>query len=436
MSVLVVGISHRSAPIPVLERVALDADGVHKTLAAVLDTPHVSEAVVVSTCNRVEVYVVADRFHASVDDVSRLLGELAGARRDEVVPHLFVRYDEAAVAHIFAVAAGLDSMVVGERQVLSQVRQALQRAQQDGSVGPTLNQLFQQALRVGRRARAESGIDKLAPSVVSAALEQAEAALGTFADVAAVVIGAGDVGRLAAADLRGRGVANVTVVNRTAERGGRLAADCAGSTRPWAQLSEALAEADLVVSCTGAGGVVVSRLAVQHAVAHRRRNRPFTVVDLAVPRDVEPNVSTLAGVRLIDLGSLGAKATSGNGADLSAARAIVDAEVASFTAARSAAAVTPTVVALRSMASAVVDAELARLAARLPDLDPRTRAELASTVRRVADKLLHTPTVRIKQLADAPGALSYADALSDLFSLDPASVAALSQVQVAASEER
>jgi glutamyl-tRNA reductase len=426
MSVLVVGVSHKSGPVDVLERVALDDDGVRKLVTDLLDTEHVSEAVVLSTCNRVEVYVEVDRFHGSVEDVSRLLSGRAGTPTVEVVRHLYVHYDEAAVAHLFSVAAGLDSMVVGESQILGQVRGALRSAQDLGSVGPALNVLFQQALRVGKRGHAETDIDRAGPSVVAAALDQVESIVGPIAGRRALVVGAGAMAGLAVAALDRRDVADVMVVNRTQERAEVLAADIGGQAAALYTLPQLLSEVDVVVSCTGATGVVIDAGQVAAALRDRAADRPYAVVDLAMPHDVDPAVADLPGVRLIGLEILvRALADSPVAADAEQVRAIVAGEVAAFRASRAAARVTPTVVALRSMATEVVAAELDRLDGRLPELDAEARKELQQTVRRVADKLLHAPTVRIKELADRPDVVSYADALAELFSLDPGTVDAV-----------
>lgn len=428
MSVLVVGASHQTAPVEVLERLALDGAAASKLAFAVSQTPHVAEAAIVTTCNRVEVYVDVDRFHGSVDDVTSALAEHAGIDRDEAVKHLYVHYDDAAVAHLFAVAAGLDSMVVGESQILGQVRTALQRGQDDDTVGHALNALFQQALRVGKRGHAETGIDRAGPSLVQAALDVADRLGRPVADARVLVLGAGAMAGLSVATVARRGAREVVVVNRTPHRATRLAEAVDGRSADWATLEDELAAADLVVSCTGATGVVVSVDMVAHA-RERAGHAPCVVVDLALPRDVDPAARDIAGVQLFDLSCLAAAlADSRTAADVSEVRAIVAGEVAAFVAARSAARVTPTVVALRSMATDVVDTELARLRSRVPDLPSVVADELTRTVRRVADKLLHGPTVRIKELAERPGAVSYADALTDLFSLDQSTVDAVTSV--------
>ncbi len=428
MSVLVVGASHKTAPVEVLERLVLDPDAVGKLACGLRETPHVGEVAVVVTCNRIEVYVDVDRFHGSVDDVTNALAAHAGLEREAAVRHLYVHYDDAAVAHLFAVAAGLDSMVVGESQVLGQVRDALRRAQDDGTVGPALNALFQQALRVGKRGHAETGIDRAGSSLVQAVLDLVEGRGHRIAGTKALVIGAGAMAGLCVTTLARRG-AEVVVVNRTPERAARLAQAVGGRGGSWHDVEHELAGADLVVSCTGATGIVLSAAELARARARAGRST-CTVVDLALPRDVEAAAAGIDGLTLLDLSSVAAATADPEvSADVQAVRAIVADEVAAYLTARSASAVTPTVVALRTMATEVVEAELARLRTRVPDLPPHVSAELARSVRRVADKLLHGPTVRIKELADTPSAMSYADALSDLFALDPSSVEAVTRVE-------
>lgn len=426
MSVLVVGMSHRSAPVALLEKVALDAQEVPKLVHAVLDNEHVAEATVLATCNRIEVYASVDRFHGSVEGISALLCERAGQQPDELLPHLYVHYDDGAVSHLFHVASGLDSMAVGEAQILGQAREALRVGQESGGVGPALNSLFQQALRVGKRAHAETDIDKAAPSLVSAALERALGHLGSLEGRTAVVVGAGSMAGLAAATVARRGASRIVVANRTPERARRLAEAYDGEAVDLADVTAALAEADLLVSCTGAVGVVVEAETV--AAARGDRTDPFVVVDLALPHDVDPAVMQLPGVHLVDLAML-AEEHGPDAAGADDVRGIVTEELASYLAVRRAASVTPTVVALRSMATGVVDAELSRLFGRLTSLDAEARAEVEHAVRRVADKLLHQPTVRVKELANQAGTVSYATALAELFALDPEAVEAVTRAE-------
>jgi glutamyl-tRNA reductase len=425
MSVLVVGMSHKSAPVALLEQVALDGDSVNKLIDEVAACEHVTEATVIATCNRIEIYADVDRFHGSVEEVSRLLIERAGESTEAMLPHLYVHYDDGAVSHLFQVVAGLDSMAIGEGQILGQTRDALSAGQEIGTVGPALNVLFQQALRVGKRARAETDIDRAAPSLVTAALDRSHAAVGGLAGKRVLVLGAGAMAGLATATVAARGAGSVAVVNRTPGNAERLAREYGARSAALAELGAELALADVVVSCTGAAGVLVTREMVAAATTD---GRELAIVDLALPHDVEPSAADLPGVTLVNLTQLADELRASEaGQEVEAVRQIVAQEVAAFLSARRQASVTPTVVALRSMATSVVDAEMERLSGRLPDLDDATRAEVLHTVRRVADKLLHQPTVRVKELANEDGAVSYADALAKLFALDQDAVDAVTR---------
>jgi len=428
MSVLVVGVSHKTAPVAVLERLALDADGVDKLVENVMACEHVLEATALTTCNRVEVYAEVDRFHGSVESVSRLLCEIADEAPEDVVPHLYVHYDDGAVSHVFGVAAGLDSMVIGESQILGQVRHALRTGQESGTVGPALNVLFQQALRVGKRVHAETDVQSAAPSLVSLALDRAAADIGPVAGKRVLVVGAGSMAGLAVATVSRLGAAEVVVASRTEANARRLAEQYDGRAVPLTDVQETLADSDLLVSCTGATGVVLPLAVV--AAARGNAERPLAVIDLALPHDVDPAVAELPGVSLFGLARLAHEVNEGDAAtDVAAVREIVAQEIAAFLAARRSATVTPTVVALRTMATGIVEAEMQRLVTRLPELDPDVRAEVEHAVRRVADKLLHQPTVRVKELATQDGAVSYATALAELFSLDPDAVEAVTRAE-------
>lgn len=426
MSVLVVGISHNSAPMALLEKVALTDDGVQKLIADSASCEHVTEATVIATCNRLEIYTEVERFHGSIEQISRLLVDRAGEATEAMLPHLYVHYDDGAISHLFQVAAGLDSMAVGEGQILGQTRDALRRGQELGTVGPALNLLFQQALRVGKRTRAETDIDQVAPTLVSAALDQTTAVVGPVEGKDVVVVGAGAMAGLATATVSRFGAGRLTVVNRSADRGERLAEQYDAHAVPLDELGAALAHADIVISCTGSAGTVIDGASL--AAARAGNDGPVALIDLALPHDVDRGVRELPGVSLVGLAEL-AKVLQGSpsGREVLEVRRILGEEVTAFLAARRQASVTPTVVALRSMATGVVDAEMQRLESRLPDLDEHTRAEIRHAVRRVADKLLHEPTVRVKELANEQGAVSYAAALAELFALDPEAVDAVTR---------
>ncbi|WP_432193274.1 glutamyl-tRNA reductase [Streptomyces sp. bgisy027] len=586
MSLLVVGLSHRSAPVSVLERAALGTDAQIKLLQDTVAAEPATEAAVLATCNRIELYADVDKFHAGVAELSTLLAQHSGVGLDELTPYLYVHYEDRAVHHFFSVACGLDSMVVGEGQILGQIKDSLAKAQELHSAGRLLNDLFQQALRVGKRAHSETGIDRAGQSLVTFGLQQ----LAEGADVTAwargkkaLVIGAGSMSSLAAATLARAGVAEIVVANRTADRAERLAAlleeqygpglDAADDTHllaravPMESVPVELTRADVVVSCTGATGLVLAAEEVaaavegrtgrpvafdgagsggrtadrapaprtnadsadvrqtplpptsvgtdencpldvaavqggfsvlgeaavagmdaatleQHAawaagsavdrreaarrspeadaelitalaataatvgrIPERRKPEPvidvprpapaLSLLDLAMPRDIDAAVHRLTGVRLVDIESLAeASADAPMAADVDQVRRIVSDEVAAFGAALRAAHITPTVVALRAMAADVVANEIARLEGRLPGLDDKHRGEITQTVRRVVDKLLHAPTVRVKQLAAEPGGAGYADALRTLFDLDQETVASVSRAEDSTEKNR
>ena len=450
MSLLVVGLSYRTAPLALLERAALPADACRLLETRLCRSDHVAEAVVLSTCNRLEVYVEVSKFHGGVADVGARLAAATGVALSELTDHLYVHYEAAAVAHLFAVVCGLDSMAVGEQQILGQVRQAMRAAADAGSVGRSLSAVLQHGLRLGKRAHAETGLDSAGRSLVEAGLDDARAVLGPLEQVTVLVVGAGAMSGLAVATLARAGVGDLMVANRTPERAARLAAGAGGRAVPLTELPQALAEADLVLSCTGAVGYLIDGPLAGRARAERARAagaeaagaaRPQVYIDLALPRDIAPAVADLDDVTVVDLEALGhrlavdqASGRAGGdqvSVDLADVRDLVAEEVAAFLASQRAEAVAPTVVALRAMARSVVDAELARLAGRLGEIDERVRAELEQTVHRVVEKLLHTPTVRVKELAGEPGGGTYAEALRELFGLDLDAVSAVSEIGVA-----
>ena len=479
MSVLVVGLSHKTAPVAVLERAAVSGDTLGKLLHDVARLPDIAETFVISTCNRVEVYAEVDRFHGGVAGICELLSRHSGIPAHELTGSLYVHYEDRAVQHLLAVASGLESVVVGEDQILGQVRSALKVAGESGTLGRSLRDLGRLALRTGKRARSETGIDRLGLSLVSVGLGLAAEALGgrpaggdrlgaagagpgvarrggdgggtppsggspggrppgeMLAGFHVLIVGAGAMSGLATATAARAGAAKVTVANRTRDKAERLAAGMAGATgtavADLADLPAAVAEADLVISCTGASGLVITAAMVRDVLARRGSAGDLVLLDLAMPRDVDPAVGELAGVRVIDMDALrGVGGARAGAAEVAAVRAIVEDEFAAYGLATRAASVTPTVVALRAKAATVVDAELVRLAGRLAadGVSGHALEEIAQTVRRVVDKLLHAPTVRVKELASSPDGHEYAAALRVLFDLDPRTVDAVTHAEV------
>jgi glutamyl-tRNA reductase len=472
MSVLVVGLNHKGAPLATLERTALAGDALDKLLHDVARADDVAGAFVLSTCNRVEIYADVGKFHGAVAAICELLSRHSHVPPAELTQCLYVHYEDRAVQHLLAVASGLDSMVVGESQILGQLRQALRVAREHGTLGPALSALGSLALRTGKRAQSETGIGRAGASLVSVGLQAAAAHLSR-ADQAAprsapsglaggpagtglagsgpagtgltgrsvLVIGAGAMSGLAVASVARDGAAELVVANRTRQRAERLAASAGGRAADMSGLTDLIAAADLVVTCTGASGHIITVEMMAAALTRRAPLRasdldqsghipPLALLDLAMPRDVEPGVGSLPGVALTDLDTLAVDGDAGlrpADRDIEDVRRIMAEELAAHTSAVRGAAVAPTVVALRAKAAKVVEAELARLTARLDGLDAKAREEVERSMRRITDKLLHEPTVRVKELAGAPGADSYEDALRVLFDLDPAAVQAVAQ---------
>jgi glutamyl-tRNA reductase len=443
VSTLVVGLSHKSAPLSLLERALVSGDALAKLLRDLSAAEHVAGVFVISTCNRAEIYAEVDKFHGGVSVVCELLARHSGIPLAELTPHLYVHYEDRAVQHLLAVACGLDSMVVGESQILGQVRQALQIAREQRTLDRPLSELGTLALRTGKRAHAETGIDQAGASLVTVGLAAAAGRLrgldapaggpgaALLAGLNVLIVGAGSMSSLAVATAAKLGPAGITVANRGQQRARQLAATVSARWTDLSRLTAEVAAADLVVSCTGAPGLVLTAAMVREAQAARPTGRPLVLLDLALPRDIAPDTGRLPGVAVVsledlrDAGSPGLPGALAHDEHVAAVRQIVADEFAAHVSAGRAAQVAPTVVALRAKAAEVVDAELARLASRLVDLEPRTRDEIARALHRVVDKLLHAPTVRVKELAGSPGADSYEAALRVLFDLDPATVAAV-----------
>jgi glutamyl-tRNA reductase len=441
VSVLVVGLSHRSAPVAVLERAAVSGDALGKLLRDVFHAEDVAGTFAVSTCNRVEVYAEVDKFHAGVSAICEMLARHSGVALAELTPHLYVHYEEGAVQHLLSMTCGLESMVVGESQILGQVRRALALARRQQTLGRTLDDLGALALRTAKRAHAETGIDRAGANLVTVGTGLAAARLGAVPGTAGplrgrsvLVVGAGSMSALAVATAARLGAAGIVVANRTKDHAERLAATVSGRTAELHDLEAAIAAADLVISCTGAAGLVITEGMVAAALRARAAGggggRPLVFLDLALPRDVAAGAGRLPGATVIGLESLqdaGASLAATQAGDVAAVRAIVAEELAARVSARHAARVAPTVVALRAKAVEVVEAELARLAGRLGEIDDHTRAEITRAMHRVMDKLLHAPTVRVKELAGSPGGDSYEAALRVLFDLDPGAVEAVTR---------
>jgi glutamyl-tRNA reductase len=425
--VFVVGANFRSAPLELLERLAIDPEHRPKALAGLFDLEHVHEAVVVSTCNRVEIYTAISRFHGAAGDVRRFLADLHGLRLEEFADHLYDYYEERAVQHLFGVAAGIDSMVVGEAQILGQIREAFQAAQAERSVGAVLSALFTRAIKVGRRARSETAIGAGMASTVTVGLRVATGQLGDLAGRRVLLVGAGSLARLAGRALREAGAGELVVANRTPATGAALARELGGRSVPLDQVAGELAKADLAIAATAGTTPAVTTATVAAALAQRdpavpgSPSGPLVLLDLGVPRDVEPGVRGLPGVVLADLDALRAVLETDEEPrrEVERVRSLIARETGAFMGGQREARLNPTIRVLRARAEQVRQQELAKMSTRLAGLDDRQRAAVEAVTRGLVNKLLHDPMVRGKTLAARPDGDLYVAALRELYGLDP-----------------
>ena len=422
MSVVVVGLNHRTVPLEVLERMTVNGARLPKALYDLRTRPNLSEAVVLSTCNRTEIYAVAERYHGAIDDIRTFLSDLSGLNIEHFSDHVYAYHDDFAVGHLFKVASGLDSAVLGESEILGQVRTAFERAEEEDAAGSELARLFSSALGVGRRVRVETGIARGTTSVSQAAVAMATERLGNLDDRRILVLGAGEIGAGMAVALAGTvasGAGEVLVANRTRTRAVALAARTGGRVVDFGELGEALTSVDVMLTSTGASDTIIFRDDIE-AVMEHRGGRPILIVDVAVPRDVDPQVGSLDGVTLLDMDDLRAFAEQGiaeRRREIATVQDIVDDEVNRFFEALAAREVAPLVTSMRDRAEALRLGELERYSARLAGLDPRERASVEALTRGIVNKLLHEPTVRLKDAAGTAKADRLADALRTLFDL-------------------
>ena len=417
MPVLALGVSYRRAPVELLERLTISEDDQAKAYRRLSELDSVKESLLLSTCNRVEVYAEVEAYHPGFQDLKHFLADATEVSVEELADPLYSHYEDQAAEHLFSVASGLDSMVLGEPQVHAQVRAALRRAEQEGSIGPELKALFGRAVRTGRRVRGETSIGASPSAFVDAGLRLAAEHLGGIEGRAAVVVGSGEMGSLAVAALGERGARPVTVVSRRRERAETLAKRSGATPATMEELDEALSSAEVVISSTGSTGPVIGVETLRRASAGRK----VFVLDLAVPRDVDPACASLPGVRLADIDDLAplvATVRGDEGEEITAAREIVDAEVRQFTAERRARRLAPLIRALHDMGEKVRGEELERLAPRLAALSERDRETVDALTQRIVARMLHEPTVRLKDLAGQRLADAPARALAELFGLE------------------
>ncbi len=419
MSLLVVGLNHRTVPVELLERMTVPEDSLAKALHDLAGREHLLEVVLLSTCNRTEIYAWCTHFHAAVGDVREFLAAHSGADTDEFSDHLYTYYDEAAVGHLFSVAAGLDSMIVGESEILGQVRDAWQVAVREETAPQLLSRMFKHAVESGKRVRTETGISRHPVSIPSAAVAVASEYLGDLDGARVLVIGAGQMGSGLASTLRSRGVTEVVVANRTHERAEELAARIGARSVPLTDIADALVDTDVLLTSTASSEVLVERSMVEMVMACRD-GKPLLVVDVALPRDVDPGVGDIPDVTLLDLDDLkeyAQRSAERRRGEIGKVRAILAAEIERYRAERAAREVGPLVTALRDLAEDVRASEIERFRAKLAHLGPDDRELVDAITRGIVNKLLHEPTVRVKDAAGTPRGDYYADALASLFDL-------------------
>ncbi len=422
MSLLVVGLNHRTVPVELLERLAVAPASLPKAIDALSRREHLAEVVLLSTCNRTEVYAHATLFHPALQDVHDFLADISGVDPDEFADLLYTFHDDAAAGHLFAVAAGLDSMIIGEGEILGQVREAWQTAAAEGASGPRLDRVFRHAIEVGKRVRTETAISRQPVSVSTAAVALANERLGTLEDRRVLVLGAGTMAEGMAVTLAGAGAAEIIVANRTIERAEALAARVDGRAIPLPALLDTLEQCDVLLTSTGSTDVLITREEIE-ALMRRRDGRALLVIDIGMPRDVDPGVGEVFGVALLDIDALkafGEQSLAERRQAIEASRGIITTELDRFRAERSAREVAPLVVELRDLAEDVRVGELERFRSRLARLDADALAAVEALTQGIVNKLLHEPTVRVKGTAGTGKGEMLADALAELFGLGDA----------------
>lgn len=421
MAILTLGVSFRRAPIELLERLAFTDDDLAKAYRVAADLDGLDGAVILSTCNRVEVYGEVASYHAGFLALKRLLVETRGVAAEELADPMYAHWERDVADHLFAVASGLDSMVLGETQIYAQVREALRRSEGEGAAVSPLTALFHSAARAGRRVRQETSLGAAPDAFVALGADLADEAVGGLVGREVVVVGAGTMAALAVKHLRRRGVGAVRILNRSLEHARALAARTDAEHGELDALAETMRHADLVVSATGAAGTVIRRSAVADAMAERD-GRPLVLLDLAVPRDVEPETAYVEGTRVIDIVSLRERladhdAETAEG--IARAHEIVADEVRRYVVRRRGDELAPLIRAMRRRGDEVVSGELARFANRLAELTPDERDAVEALARGITAKLLHDPIVALKERAEPGGESVHSRVLAELLGIDP-----------------
>jgi len=420
MHLLLVGISHKTAPVELRERIDFHARGLDVAVRELAPRLAAGEAVVLSTCNRAELYAASDQVDRARNELVTFISEYHGVERTALTSHVYELTDVDAVRHLFRVAAGLDSLVVGEPQILGQVKEAYTAAADVRAVGPVLNRLFHSSFGVGKRVRTETGLGSGAVSVSFAAASLARKIFGDLKGRSVVVVGAGEMGKLTAMHMKSQGVHHVTIVSRTMSHAARTAEAIGGANAaPWDDLDAALAGSDIVISATGAAAPILTKARIE-GIMRPRRGRALFIIDIAMPRDVEPAAGEIEQVFLYnidDLQAVVAENVARRSSEIAHAEAIVAEEVEKFAGWLRSRGAIPTVVALRQRFEAIRRSELERLEFKLSALPPEARTRVDEITRLIVEKLLHTPTEQLKALGDPDTVGTYSEAITRLFAL-------------------
>ena len=441
MHLFLLGVSHKTAPVDLRERLDFSSRDVGAAVEALATRSSAIESVVLSTCNRSEVYVASAQPDRAHDEIVQFLTEYHQLPPEAFTPHLFARGDAEAARHLFRVAAGLDSLVVGEPQILGQVKDAFQAASERRCTGPILSKLFHWSFNVGKRVRTETALGEGAVSISFAAVALARKIFGRLGGRRVLVVGAGEISTLTAQHLRSHGVGEMLITSRTAANAEALAAAVGGLAIPWAQLATALGSADIVLTATGSQRPIITRAQIE-LVTGRRRRDPLFIIDVAVPRDVEPSVGDIEQVFLYnvdDLQTVVQENISRRAAEIEKAERIVAEEVAKFTAWQRSRGAVPTIVALRERFDTIRRTELQRLDGKLAGVPPETRALFDQVSRLIVEKLLLEPTEQLKALPDEETQVAYTEVVSRLFRLrseEPPSEPADAAAEITPAERR
>ena len=419
MSVIVVGLNHRTVPLDLFEKMTVSEAKLQKALADLSSRENISESVILSTCNRIEIYAYAEKFHGAYQDIRNFLSEISHVAPEEFSDHLIGLFGPEAIEHLFKVSSGIDSTVIGEHEILGQVRSAWELAIKEQSVGTVLNSLFRHSLEVGKRARSETSISRNIASISQAAVAMADKQLDGLIGKRVLVVGAGEMGEGMAKSLHAGGIAELRIANRTWDRALETAERLNGKPVRLDELPQNLTEVDLLLTSTGATAAIIEYGDLDEAV-NQRKGKELLIVDIAVPRDVDPAAGELDGVTLLDMDDLREFAEKGIRArekEVSSVIEIIEEEIERFSNLFSARSVAPVVTELHSRAEGVRTSELQKLCKRFPELTPEQLKGVEILTSAITKKLMHEPTVRLKDAAGTPRGERLSEALQDLFDL-------------------